>query len=62
MSAIYRFLKACDSIKKGSLYDILNKFGVPNKLVGLIKTCVDGIQSKMRIKNICLLVFPLRIV
>ena len=35
------FKKAYDSIKRESLYDILIKFGVPIKLVRLIKTCLD---------------------
>ena len=43
------FEKAYDSIKRESLYDILIKFGVPKKLVRLIKTCLDGTQSKVRI-------------
>ena len=38
------FEKAYDTIKRESLYDILIKFGVPKKLVRLIKTCLDGIQ------------------
>ena len=38
------FQKDYDSIKRESLYDILIKFGVPKKLVRLIKTCLDGIQ------------------
>ena len=32
VSAIYRFEKAYDTIKKESLYDILIKFGVPKKV------------------------------
>ena len=43
------FEKAYDSIKRESLFDILIKFGVPRKLVRLIKTCLDGTQSKVRI-------------
>ena len=38
------FEKAYDSIKRESLYDILIKFGVPEKLVRLIKTCLDGVK------------------
>ena len=34
-----------------SLYDILIQFGLPKKLVRLIKTCLDGTQSKVRIGN-----------
>ena len=45
------FEKGYDSIKRESLYDILIKFGVPKKLVGLIKACLDGTQSKVRIGN-----------
>ena len=45
------FEKAYDSIKRESLYDILIKFGVPKTLVRLIKTCLDGTQSKVRIRN-----------
>jgi hypothetical protein len=43
------------------LYDILIKFGVARKLVGLIKTYLDGrpTQSKVRIGNYCLLIFPI---
>ena len=40
-----------DSIRRESLYYILIKFGVPKKLVSLIKTCLDGTQSKVRIGN-----------
>ena len=43
--------KTYDSIKRESLYDILIKFGVPKKLVRLIKTCLYGTQSKVRIGN-----------
>ena len=43
------FEKAYDSIKRESLYDILIKFGVPKTLVRLIKTCLDGTQSEIRI-------------
>ena len=45
------FEKAYDSIKRESLYDILIKFGVPKRLVRLIKTGLDGTQSKVRIGN-----------
>ena len=52
----YRYHK-----NRESLYDILIKFGVPKKLVRLIKTYLDRTQSKVRIGN-CLLVFRLRTV
>jgi Reverse transcriptase (RNA-dependent DNA polymerase). len=40
------------------LYDILIKFGVPKK-VRLIKTCLDGSQSKMIIGNYLSSSFPI---
>ena len=53
------FEKAYDSIKIKSLYDILIKFGVPKKLVRLIKVCLDGTQSKVRIGNYLSSSFPI---
>ena len=54
------FEKAYDSIKRESLYDILIKFGVPKKkLVRLIKICLDGTQSKVRIGNYLSSSFPI---
>jgi len=41
------FEKACDSIERESLYDVLIKFGVPKNLVRLIMTCLDRIQSRV---------------
>ena len=35
------------------------KFGVPKKLVRLIKTCLDGTQSKVRIGNYLSSSFPI---
>ena len=52
------FEKAYDSIKRESLYDILIIFGVPKMLVRLIKTCLDGTQSKVRIGNYLSSSFP----
>ena len=45
--------------KRESLYDIRIKFGVPKKLVRLIKTCLDGTQSKVRIGNYLYSSFPI---
>ena len=53
MSAIYRFRK------KESLYDILIKFGVPRKLVRLMKTCLNGTKSKVKQKNYLSSSFPI---
>ena len=52
------FEKAHDSIKREFLYDILIKFGVPKKLVRLIKTCIDNTRSKVRIRNYLSSSFP----
>ena len=41
------FEKAYDSINRESLYDILIKFGVPKKLVRLIKICLDKLRVKL---------------
>jgi Reverse transcriptase (RNA-dependent DNA polymerase). len=40
------------------LYDILIKFGVPRKLVRLIKKCLDGTLSKEKIGNYLSYNFP----
>jgi hypothetical protein len=39
--------KAYDSVKREVLYSILVKFGVPMKLVRLIKMCLNGMYSKV---------------
>ena len=59
MSDIKDFEKAYDSIKIESPYDILIKFSIPKKLVRLIKTCLDGTQSKVRIGNYLSSSFPI---
>jgi hypothetical protein len=43
------FKKAYDSIKREDLYNILLEFGVPQKLVRLIKMCLNETYSKVRI-------------
>jgi hypothetical protein len=43
------FKKAYDSIRRELLYNILIKFGVPMKLVRLIKMCLNETHSKVRI-------------
>jgi hypothetical protein len=39
------FMKAYDSVKREVLYSILFEFGVPKKLVRLIKMCLNEICS-----------------
>jgi hypothetical protein len=38
-----------DSVRREVVYNILIKFGVPMKLVGLIKMCLNKMYSKVRI-------------
>jgi hypothetical protein len=34
-------MKAYDSVKREALYNILNESGIPRKLAGLIKVCLN---------------------
>ncbi|KAJ4436047.1 hypothetical protein ANN_18674 [Periplaneta americana] len=43
------FKKAYDSVKREVLYDILIQFGIPTKLVRLIKMCLSETYSRVRI-------------
>jgi hypothetical protein len=43
------FKKAYDSVRREVLYSILIEFGVPNKLVRLIRMCLNETYSKVRI-------------
>ncbi|KAJ4443375.1 hypothetical protein ANN_05043 [Periplaneta americana] len=44
------FKKAYDSVKGEVLYDILIEFGIPKKLVRLIKMCLSETYSRVRIE------------
>jgi hypothetical protein len=47
------FKKAYDSVRREALYNILIEFGIPRKLVGLIKTCLNETYSGVHIgKNL----------
>jgi sorting nexin-29 len=41
------FKKACDSVKREVLYNILPEFGIPKKPVRLIKMCLNETSSKV---------------
>jgi hypothetical protein len=49
MSAIHDFKKAYDSVRREVLYHILLEFGVPMKLVRLIKMCLNETYITIRI-------------
>jgi hypothetical protein len=42
------FNKAYDSVRREVLYNILIEFGLPRKLVGLIKMCLNETYSTVR--------------
>jgi hypothetical protein len=54
------FKKACDSIKREVLYNILLQFGIPKKLVTLIKICLNETYSKVRIGKLLSDKFPIQ--
>jgi hypothetical protein len=48
------FKEACHSVRREVLYNILIEFGIPRKLVGLIKMCLNETCSRFHIsKNMC---------
>jgi hypothetical protein len=53
------FKKAYDSVRRNALYNnILIQFGIPSKLVGLIKMCLNETYSTVRTgKNLTSLLF-----
>src|SRR5215469_5086316 len=54
------FKKACDSVRREVLYYILIEFGVPKKLVRLIKMCLTGTYSRVWVGKNLSDMFPIR--
>jgi hypothetical protein len=47
------FKKACGLVRREVLYTILSQFGIPKKLVKIIKMCLNETYSTVRIgKNL----------
>ena len=54
------FKKAYDSVRREVLYNILMEFGIPKKLIRLIKTCLTETYSRVWVgKHLCDM-FPVR--
>jgi hypothetical protein len=54
------FRKAYDSVGRELLYKILIEFGIPKKLVRLIKMCLNETYSKIRIGKHLFGAFPIQ--
>jgi hypothetical protein len=54
------FKKAYDSIKREVLYNILLEFGIPKKLVWLIKMCLNETYIKVRTGKLLSDGFPIQ--
>ena len=53
------FRKTYDSVKRKGLYNILTEFGIPKKLVKLIKMCLSKTYSRVHVGRFLSDVFPL---
>jgi hypothetical protein len=49
ISYLQDFKKAYDSVRREALYNILIEFGIPTKLVRLIKMCLTETYSRVRV-------------
>jgi hypothetical protein len=56
----FDFKKAYDSIMREVLYNILLEFGIPKKLVRIIKMCLNETYSKVHIGKLLSDMFPIQ--
>jgi hypothetical protein len=54
------FRKAYDSVKREILYNILVEFGIPKKLVRLIKMCLDETYKEVHVGKLLYDKFPIQ--
>ena len=54
------FKKACDSVRREVLYKILIEFGIPKKLVRLIKMSLTETYRRVRVRKTVSDRFPIR--
>jgi len=54
------FKKACDSVRRELMYNILIGFGIPMKLVRLIKMCLTETYSGVWVGKNLSDIFPIR--
>jgi hypothetical protein len=54
------FKKAYDSVRREALYNILIEFGIPKKLLKLIKMCLTETYSRVRVGKYLSEMFPVR--
>jgi hypothetical protein len=54
------FKKANDSVRKEVLYNILIEYGIPRKLVRLIKICLNETYGRVQVGKHLFDIFPIR--
>jgi sorting nexin-29 len=54
------FKKAYDSVRREAFYNILVEFGIPQKMIRLIKMCLTETYSRVRVGKNLSEMFPIR--